>query len=91
VAAGSSARDRLLTYAAPPDEESLAEAARRYGASGYVVESVPLALFAARRVGGLGFARMLEQLGAAGGDTDTNASIACQVAGAALGLSGLPA
>jgi ADP-ribosylglycohydrolase len=33
---------------------------------------------------------MLEQVIAAGGDTDTNASIACQVAGTALGLSGLP-
>jgi ADP-ribosyl-[dinitrogen reductase] hydrolase len=86
----TSVRDRLLTYAALPPEESLAAVARRYGASGYVVESVPLALLAARRVAGLGFAGMLEEVIAAGGDTDTNASIAGQVAGAALGLSGLP-
>jgi ADP-ribosyl-[dinitrogen reductase] hydrolase len=86
----TSVRDRLLAYAALPPE-SLAVAARRYGASGYVVESVPLALFAARQVGRLGFAGMLEQVIAVGGDTDTNASLACQVAGAALGFGGLSA
>ena len=83
--------ERLLAYAALPAGESLMEAARRFGNSGYVVESVPLALFAAQSVAELGFAGMLEQLIAAGGDTDTNASIAGQVAGAALGFSGLPA
>jgi ADP-ribosylglycohydrolase len=87
----TSVRDRLLTYAALPPDESLAEAARRFGTSGYVVESVPLALFAARQVGRLGFAGMLAQVIAAGGDTDTNASLACQIAGTALGFSGLPA
>jgi ADP-ribosylglycohydrolase len=86
----TSVRDRLLRYAALPPPESLAEAARRFGASGYVVESVPLALFAARRVAGLGFAGMLEQVIAAGGDTDTNASLAGQVAGTALGFGRLP-
>jgi ADP-ribosylglycohydrolase len=86
----TSVRDRLLGYAALPAEETLAEAARRYGASGYVVESVPLALLAARQVGRLGFAGMLEQVIAAGGDTDTNAALACQVAGTALGFVGLP-
>ena len=83
-------RDRLLNYADLPAGESLAEAARRYGASGYVVESVPLALFAAEQVARLGFAGMLEQVIAAGGDTDTNASLAGQVAGTALGFRGLP-
>jgi ADP-ribosylglycohydrolase len=83
--------ERLLAYAALPVGESLVEAARRFGNSGYVVESVPLALFAAQKVAALGFSDMLEQLIAAGGDTDTNASIAGQVAGTALGLSGLPA
>jgi ADP-ribosyl-[dinitrogen reductase] hydrolase len=86
----TSVRDRLLTYAALPAGDSLTETARRYGASGYVIESVPLALFAARQVGRLGFAGMLEQIIAAGGDTDTNASLACQVAGTALGFGGLP-
>jgi ADP-ribosylglycohydrolase len=83
-------RDRLLTYAALPPTTNLADAARRFGATGYVVESVPFALFAAQRVHELGFAGMLEQVIAAGGDTDTNASLAGQVAGASLGLHCLP-
>jgi ADP-ribosylglycohydrolase len=33
---------------------------------------------------------MLEQVITAGGDTDTNASVAGQIAGTALGLCGLP-
>lgn len=83
-------RERLLAYAAVPAGESLREVAQRYGASGYVIESVPLALYAARQVGRLGLAGMLAEVITAGGDTDTNASIAGQVAGAALGLGGLP-
>jgi ADP-ribosyl-[dinitrogen reductase] hydrolase len=86
----TSVRDRLLSYSALPAGESLLEVARRHGASGFVVESVPFALLAARRVDELGFAGMLEQVIGAGGDTDTNASIAGQVAGAALGISRLP-
>ncbi|HEY1376327.1 MAG TPA: ADP-ribosylglycohydrolase family protein, partial [Gemmataceae bacterium] len=86
----TSVRDRLLEYAALPTAVSLADAARRFGTSGYVVESVPFALFAARRVGELGFTGVLEQVIAAGGDTDTNASIAGQIAGTALGFKSLP-
>jgi ADP-ribosyl-[dinitrogen reductase] hydrolase len=83
-------QQRLVSYAALSSTISLAEAARRYGASGYVVESVPFALFAAGRAQELGFAGMLEQVIAVGGDTDTNASLAGQVAGTALGLGRLP-
>lgn len=86
----TSVRDRLASYAALPSGISLAEAARLYGVSGYVVESVPFALFAAGRVAALGFMGMLQQVIAAGGDTDTNASLAGQVAGTSLGFCGLP-
>jgi ADP-ribosyl-[dinitrogen reductase] hydrolase len=86
----TSVRDRLRAYVALPPEQNLMEAARLYGTSGYVVESVPLALFAAGQVGRLGFAEMLAQVIGAGGDTDTNASLACQVAGSALGFCRLP-
>jgi ADP-ribosyl-[dinitrogen reductase] hydrolase len=86
----TSVRDRLLAYAALPPGLSLPDAAGSFGASGYVVESVPLALFAARQVAALGFAGMLEQVIAAGGDTDTNASLAGQIAGTELGFGGLP-
>jgi ADP-ribosyl-[dinitrogen reductase] hydrolase len=86
----TSVKDRLLVYATLPPEENLVDIAISFGASGYVVESVPLAIFAARQVGRLGFTGMLEQVIAAGGDTDTNASIACQIAGSAVGFNGLP-
>lgn len=79
-------RDRLLSL----DALSIAEAALQTGTSGFVGDSVPLALFAARAVARIGFAEMLGQIIAVGGDTDTIASMAGQVAGAALGLSGLP-
>jgi ADP-ribosylglycohydrolase len=86
----TSVRDRLLAYDALQLEVSPVEAARRFGSSGYVVESVPFALFATRRVEEHGFAGMLEQVIAAGGDTDSNVSLAGQVAGTSLGLRGLP-
>jgi ADP-ribosylglycohydrolase len=81
-------RDRILDYESLAAATTIAEAAARFGSSGYVVESVPLAIFAARRVDQLGFAGMLEQIISAGGDTDTNASIAGQLAGVRLGLNG---
>ena len=63
----------------------LAEIAGRLGNSGYVVESIPLALRGAEQVQSLGFPGMLEQLISSGGDTDTIASIAGQIAGTVLG------
>jgi ADP-ribosylglycohydrolase len=83
-------RDRLLSYAALPNDESILGAGRRYGVSGHVVESVPFALYASCQVGRVGFASMLEQVIAMGGDADTNASLACQVAGTSLGFGRLP-
>lgn len=82
-------RDRLQSLACL-ESATIAEVARKNGASGYVAESVPLALFASQQVSSIGFVEMLEQIIHVGGDTDTNASIAGQVAGAALGISGLP-
>jgi ADP-ribosylglycohydrolase len=86
----TSVRDRFLAYAALPSSMTLTEAGRRFGVSGYVVDSVPFALYAAHRVAESGFAGMLEQVIATGGDTDTNASLAGQVAGASLGFRALP-
>lgn len=79
-------RDRLyLLHTA----SNIQEAAKN-GTSGYVADSVPFALFASRQLPRLCFAVMLQEVIAAGGDTDTNASLAGQVAGASLGLSRLP-
>jgi ADP-ribosylglycohydrolase len=86
----TSVRDRLFGYAVLEPDVSMAEAAQKYGVSGYVAESVPFALFAASRVRTCGFTPMLEQITLAGGDTDSNGSIAGQIAGTMLGLDGLP-
>ena len=81
-------RDRLLALAGA--EMTIREAASKNGTSGFVADSVPLALFASQQVFRIGFAETLDQLIRVGGDTDTIASMACQVAGAALGLESLP-
>ena len=80
-------RDRLLEIAKVEDGLSLPEVALRFASSGYVVETVPMALCAANRTEALGFKRMIHELISAGGDTDTTASIAGQIAGTVLGFS----
>ncbi|MBS2035746.1 ADP-ribosylglycohydrolase family protein [bacterium] len=82
-------RDRLLSLASF-EAASIDDAAGRTGTSGFVAESVPLALFAGRQALTIGFAEMIRQVIMVGGDTDTIASIAGQIAGASMGLSGLP-
>lgn len=82
-------RDGLLE-AAKMVHEPIAIAATELGASGYVAESVPFALFAVQRLADLGFGRLITEVVAAGGDTDTNAAIAGAVAGAILGQNQLP-
>src|SRR5262245_1268525 len=58
----TSVRARLQEYAKLPSPTSLAEAAARFGSSGFVIESIPFAVFAARQVKLLGFAGMLEHI-----------------------------
>ena len=83
-------RDRLIALTEIDKETPLLEIARRFGCSGYVAESVPLALYGASRIRSLDFRTLLIELIACGGDTDTNASIAGQVAGALIGRARLP-
>lgn len=83
-------KERVLALAALDADTPIAEVAQRFGTSGYVVESVPLALYAAQQTKQRGLVPVLEQLIAAGGDTDTNAAIAGQIAGAWLGLDAIP-
>lgn len=80
-------RDRLLSL-----EKTLTmeDAGKILGSSGYVGDSVPLAVFASSQISRTGFVTVLEQIIALGGDTDTIASMACQIAGAAAGLKGIP-
>ena len=81
-------KDRLREISAYPARTSVAEVAR-LGNNGHVVNSVPFALYCATQIPHLGLATVFRQLFATGGDTDTNASIAGQVAGPLIGLAGI--
>ncbi len=84
----SSVRDRV--QALLPLRISASEVARRFGASGHVVDSVPLALYCAQSIAVEVLPAMLARTIGAGGDTDTIASIAGQLAGAVVGAAGIP-
>jgi ADP-ribosyl-[dinitrogen reductase] hydrolase len=78
-------RERLLAVASLDPATPPVEVARRFGSSGYVAESVPLAIFAAQGVGHRSLKDLLGRVIQAGGDTDTIASMTGQLAGTWLG------
>ena len=82
-------RDRIMQVS-DLSGESIAAIAAQFGASAYVVDSVPLALFAARLIEHYPFAELLRMVIEAGGDTDTNASMTGQLAGAWIGAANIP-
>jgi len=83
-------RDRFIEINTNYAVATIGEIAK-LGTNGYAVNSVPFAIAAASRVLETGLKGMFEQILSAGGDTDTNASIAGQIAGALIGLKGIPA
>lgn len=86
----SRVRDRLKNLAELESTLPFLQVAERCGTSGYVAESVPMALWATQQVRSVGFESMIGEVVACGGDTDTIASMAGQVAGALIGMKGLP-
>jgi ADP-ribosyl-[dinitrogen reductase] hydrolase len=86
----SSVRDRLIALSGIDPTTPLSPIAEKFGCTGYVVESVPFALYGAQRLRATSFIAVLTELISAGGDTDTIASIAGQVMGTYLGQSQLP-
>ena len=85
----SRVRDRLVELDQLPQGLTIADVATQFGASGYVVQSVPLALYAARSIDRVPFDVLLRNVIEAGGDTDTIASMIGQIAGAWLGASSI--
>ena len=79
-------RDRLIEI---KDIENLEEIGAK-GNDGYVVNSVPLVIAAASKVSQIGLQRMYSTLIKIGGDTDTNCSIAGQIAGTLIGRKEIP-
>lgn len=82
-------RDRLIEINSIKITSSIKDIAL-LGNDGYVVNSVPFAIFAASRVLETGIFAMFQQIIDTGGDTDTNASIAGQIAGALLVKDNFP-
>lgn len=85
----SNTRDRLGVLVSEADS-SVADLGLRFGAGGYVADSVPLSLVAASRGVGSGFQEAVFGVMACGGDTDTTGSMVGQIVGSKVGLSGIP-
>ena len=85
----TSVRDRFIEINSAAKHASIHDIAK-LGTSGYVVNSVPFAIFAASQITKLGITKMFQAIIEAGGDTDTNASIAGQIAGSLIGLKNIP-
>ena len=81
-------RDRLLALFQQDRKPSLLNVAKDFGASGYVVESVPLAILAGTTYDAL--IPMFEDLVKCGGDTDSNCFLAGQIFGSIHGLEAIP-
>lgn len=81
----SRVRDHIVKLDQLPDDLIVADVGNQFGSSGYVVESVPLALYATRSIDRAPFDLVLRNVIEAGGDTDTIASMTGQIAGAWLG------
>jgi len=86
----SQVRDRIEQLTSLSSEMTPAQVAERFGSSGFVVESVPLAILAASEIRRKPLVSVIGDAILAGGDTDTIASMAGQIAGAAAGTAGLP-
>lgn len=83
-------RDRIAECSEDSWDTEYSVVAKRFGCSGYVVESIPLALIGAIGMVVNGFEPTLDGIARCGGDADTIGSLAGQVAGAHLGLARLP-
>ncbi len=86
----TSLRDRMIDINRCPKSMTIADLAK-FGNNGYVVNSIPFAIYCSSKILDLGLLKMLQAIINAGGDTDTNASIAGQISGALIGLKEVPA
>ncbi len=82
----SNTRDKLITFQSWDLNISINNASKILGNSGYVAESVSLAIYSALFHSDLEFFKFLSEIISAGGDTDTIASMACQIFGAKNGV-----
>jgi ADP-ribosylglycohydrolase len=84
----SAVRDRLQSLVECSD--SLFQVSQQYGSTGHVANVVPLAIYAAQLIGQNSIESVLGETISCGGDTDTIAAIAGQIAGCFLGCDLVP-
>ncbi|HAO05614.1 MAG TPA: hypothetical protein DCQ50_01250 [Chryseobacterium sp.] len=82
-------RDRLIEINSKGNQCSISEISK-LGNNGYIVNSVPFAIFCATKILDLGLEKMFQEIIDSGGDTDTNAFIAGQIAGTLIGTKNIP-
>ena len=82
-------RDRLIEINSMGENRPISDISK-LGNNGYVVNSVPFAIFAASQILKLGITNMFQTIIDLGGDTDTNSSMAGQIAGTLIGLENIP-
>lgn len=83
----SRVRDRIIELNEFSNSNTIDAVSLKFGNSAYVVESVPLALFAAQQFSNLTLEQILVAVVEAGGDTDTIASMTGQIVGFWIGAS----
>ena len=81
-------RDRLLEL--DKNENASIEEIAKYGTDGYVVNSVPFAIFCAQKIKEQSLETVFKDIISCGGDTDTNCSITGQIMGTYLGVNNIP-
>ena len=86
----SGIKDRLVELSYLSNTTSITEVINLFGNNGYVVNSVPLAIFAANKIKEKTINPIFEELIKGGGDTDTNCSITGQIIGAYVGIQNVP-
>jgi len=69
---------------------TIAEIGLRYKPTGYVVDSVPISIFAAQKLNQIGIKEIFTELIKIGGDTDTTCSMTGQIIGSLVGDKDLP-
>ncbi len=82
-------RDRLIEMGKLKDL-SISEIGNIYKSTGYVVDSVPLAIFAAQKINESDFKTIITDLIKLGGDTDTVCSMFGQITGTLKGVDMIP-
>jgi ADP-ribosylglycohydrolase len=82
-------RDRLIELDELKDA-SIQDISDKYKSTGYVVDSVPLSVFAAQKIGSMNFQDIITDLIKIGGDTDTVCSMTGQIIGSLKGTEVVP-